>query len=114
MNPADATREIGWNISAIWLMYVLLAPTLVVAGYGLWRHIRLWRCGQPALRFDCPVKRLAMLFKHALLQMRTALDTWIVETGDLGQRLEPPEVVTPFEKEMHDWFGTPEWYQTTR
>ena len=72
MNPADATREIGWNISAIWLMYVLLAPTMAVAGYGLWRHIRLWRCGQPALRFDRPVERLAGLVKHALLQMRTA------------------------------------------
>ncbi len=22
---------------------------------------------------------------------------------------EPPEVVAPFEKEMHDWFGTPAW-----
>jgi len=34
MNPELATREIGWNISYIWLMYVLLAPTVVVAGYG--------------------------------------------------------------------------------
>jgi Fe-S oxidoreductase/nitrate reductase gamma subunit len=72
MNPAEATREIGWNISAVWLMYVLLVPTLVVAGYGLWRHIRLWRCGQPALRFDRPFERLAMVVKHALLQLRTA------------------------------------------
>ncbi|MBD3672816.1 MAG: hypothetical protein HUJ26_04755 [Planctomycetaceae bacterium] len=23
---------------------------------------------------------------------------------------EPAEIVAPFEKEMHDWFGTPEWY----
>jgi Fe-S oxidoreductase/nitrate reductase gamma subunit len=72
MNPADATREIGWNISVIWLMYVLLAPTLVVAGYGLWRHIRLWRCGQPALRLDRPAQRMGMVVRHALLQMRTA------------------------------------------
>jgi len=72
MNGADATREIGWNISAIWLMYLLLIPTLVVAGYGLWSRIRLWRCGRPAVRFDHPVRRLGLLARHALLQVRTA------------------------------------------
>lgn len=46
-----------------------------------------------------------------LAEMRAALDTWIVETGDRGQTLEPAEVVAPFEKEMHDWFGTPAWYR---
>jgi Fe-S oxidoreductase/nitrate reductase gamma subunit len=72
VNPAEATREIGWNISAIWLMYALLVPTLGVAGYGLWRRVRLWRCGQPAVRFDRPRERLALLVRHALLQLRTA------------------------------------------
>ena len=48
--------------------------------------------------------------REALLRLRAALDTWIMETGDRGQRPEPPEVVAPFEKEMHDWFGTPAWY----
>lgn len=51
--------------------------------------------------------------REALLQMRAALDTWIVETGDMGEFPEPEEIVAPFEKEMHDWFGTPEWYNTT-
>ena len=46
----------------------------------------------------------------ALLRLRAALDTWIVETGDRGEWPEPAEVVAPFEKEMDDWFGTPEWY----
>ncbi len=48
--------------------------------------------------------------RGALLRLRAALDTWIVETGDLGQWPEPPEIIVPFEKEMHDWFGTPKWY----
>lgn len=48
--------------------------------------------------------------REALLRLRAALDTWLVETGDLGEWPEPPEIVAPFEKEMHDWFGTPEWY----
>ncbi|HSL86122.1 MAG TPA: sulfatase [Bacteroidales bacterium] len=47
----------------------------------------------------------------ALIRLRAALDTWIVETGDLGRFPEPPEIVAPFDKEMHDWFGTPEWYR---
>ena len=42
---------------------------------------------------------------------RTALDTWIVETQDRGEFPETEEIVAPFEKEMHDWFGTPDWYK---
>lgn len=47
----------------------------------------------------------------ALSRMRDALDVWIVETQDQGEFPEPPETVAPFEKEMHDWFGTPTWYK---
>lgn len=47
--------------------------------------------------------------RTALIRMRAALDTWIAETGDRGVELEPAEVVQPFVKEMHDWFGTPDW-----
>ena len=43
----------------------------------------------------------------ALSRMRAALDTWMVETADRGEFLEPESVVRPFVKEMHDWFGTP-------
>jgi arylsulfatase A-like enzyme len=49
--------------------------------------------------------------REALIRMRAALDVWIVETQDQGVFPEPQEVVKPFEKEMHDWFGTPEWYR---
>lgn len=48
--------------------------------------------------------------REALLRLRAAMDVWLVETGDRGRRLEPPEVIAPFEKEMHEWFGTPAWY----
>ncbi|NND31826.1 MAG: sulfatase [Saprospiraceae bacterium] len=48
--------------------------------------------------------------QSALSELRLALDEWMIETGDLGHIPEPPEIVTPFEKEMHDWFGTPDWY----
>ncbi|MBI5396844.1 MAG: sulfatase [Verrucomicrobia bacterium] len=49
--------------------------------------------------------------REALLRLRAALDVWIAETGDRGQWPEPPAVVAPFEKEMHDWFGTPVWFK---
>jgi arylsulfatase A-like enzyme len=51
--------------------------------------------------------------KHqdALARLRAALDVWIVETGDRGEYPEAPAIVAPFEKEMHDWFGTPTWFQ---
>lgn len=48
--------------------------------------------------------------REALIKMRAALDVWMVETQDQGAYPEPEEIVAPFEKEMHDWFGTPEWY----
>lgn len=48
--------------------------------------------------------------RAALDRMRAALQTWIAETGDLGIYPEPEYVVEPFEQEMHDWFGTPDWY----
>ncbi len=49
--------------------------------------------------------------REALFRMRKALDRWIVETGDLGRKPEPADIVAPFEQEMHEWFGTPAWYQ---
>lgn len=47
--------------------------------------------------------------RDALTRLRAALETWMVETGDRGHVPEPREIVAPFKKEMHDWFGTPAW-----
>ena len=49
--------------------------------------------------------------REALARMRGALQTWMVETGDRGHIPEPPDIVAPFLIEMHNWFGTPDWYQ---
>ena len=48
--------------------------------------------------------------RDALIEMRAALSVWMVETQDQGVFPEPEEIVRPFEKEMHDWFGTPGWH----
>ena len=52
--------------------------------------------------------------KEVLIRMRAALSVWMVETQDQGVFPEPKEIVAPFEKEMHDWFGTPEWYKPSK
>ena len=72
MNTDEATRQIYWNISHIWVMYVLLLPMAVAAGYGIFRHFSRWRRGLPAARFDRPVERVQLVVRHALAQRRTA------------------------------------------
>ena len=42
-------------------MYLLLLPTVVVAGYGIYRHFSRWRRGLPAARFDRPVERIQLV-----------------------------------------------------
>lgn len=71
MNASAATREVFWNISHIWLMYVLLVPTALVGGWGLYRRFRLWRQGAPAPRFDRLGERFRLLLEHAVAQRRT-------------------------------------------
>ena len=76
MNPAGATRQIYWNISHIWVMYVLLLPTLAIFVYGFYRQAKRWRRGTPTARFDQPLTRLKVVFNHALAQRRTARHTY--------------------------------------
>jgi Fe-S oxidoreductase len=68
----EATRQIYWNITHVWVMYALLAPTAAVAGYGVYRHLSRWRRGRPAARFDRPGERVRLVLKHAVAQRRTA------------------------------------------
>ncbi|HEV2861732.1 MAG TPA: heterodisulfide reductase-related iron-sulfur binding cluster [Pyrinomonadaceae bacterium] len=72
----EATRQIYWNVSHVWPMYALLVPTLLVAGYGVYRHVARWRRGQAAARFDRPTERVKLLLKHAVAQRRTARERY--------------------------------------
>lgn len=71
MNHDDATRPILWNIQHAWIMYVLLVPTMAVAGYGIYRRVKLWRRGQSEPRFDRPLERIRLLVTNAVLHLRT-------------------------------------------
>lgn len=71
MNSAEATREVLWNISHGWVMYVLLVPTTLIGCYGVWIRCKSWKQGLPAEgRLDNPGRRLKYLWNHALLQRR--------------------------------------------
>jgi Fe-S oxidoreductase len=47
-----------------------------VVSYGIYRHLKRWRRGLPATRFDQPGRRLRFLLQHAGAQARTARDTY--------------------------------------
>ncbi|HEX7830148.1 MAG TPA: (Fe-S)-binding protein [Thermoanaerobaculia bacterium] len=73
----NATREIYWNISHVWVMYLLLAPAIAIGAWGVWRRVQRWRRGKAeGARFDRPALRIKRLFEHALAQRRTARDTY--------------------------------------
>ena len=73
MNHDQATREVLWNINHdyVWLMYALLVPTMLVAGYGVYRRAVLWRRGQSEIRTDRPIERIGRVVRYALLQLGT-------------------------------------------
>lgn len=75
MNYSQATREVFWNITQVWAMYALLVPTLVIAGFGFYRRVRVWKRGLPLDRTDRPIERIRKLITHALAQRRTTRDT---------------------------------------
>ncbi len=74
MNDSHATREVFWNITQAWAMYALLAPTLILAGYGFYRRVRVWKRGLSLDRTDRPAERIRRLIIHALAQRRTTRD----------------------------------------
>ena len=76
VNASEATRQIYWNISHIWLMYVLFLVALAIAVWGLYRRWAQWRQGAPLARFDHPLARLGLLWRQGLLQVRTARDRY--------------------------------------
>lgn len=47
---------------------------------------------------------------NKMIEMRAALDTWVIDTGDMGWINEPIEKIEKFREVMFDWFGAPSWY----
>lgn len=71
MHDVIPSREIYWNISGIFWMYVLLLLAMIPFCWQIYRHIRLWRIGgQPKGRWDQFGKRFRLLLQYALGQGR--------------------------------------------
>ncbi|MEP7340075.1 MAG: (Fe-S)-binding protein [Acidobacteriota bacterium] len=104
------TREVLWNINHVWLMYLLFAISLAIAGYGFYRRVATWRRGLPADRFDNPGARVAMVFKHALGQRRTIREKYaavfhtLIFTGFIVLTVATTVVL------LHHDFGMPLMY----
>jgi Fe-S oxidoreductase/nitrate reductase gamma subunit len=64
------TRQVYFNITQVWVMYLLFAITLAVFGYGIYRHWRRWQIGRPRQRLDQLGTRLRLLLKQGLGQER--------------------------------------------
>lgn len=47
-----ATRELYWNIEGHWLLYPLFLIALGFFAYGFYKRYRLWRLGQPEVRWQ--------------------------------------------------------------
>ena len=58
------TRQVYFNITGVWLMYVLLAITLAVFFYGIYRRWRPWQIGRPVARFDRIGERLKKVLQQ--------------------------------------------------
>ena len=44
MEPlSQATREIMWNISHVWIFYSLFFVSMVVFSFGIYQRIRFWK-----------------------------------------------------------------------
>jgi Fe-S oxidoreductase/nitrate reductase gamma subunit len=64
------TREVYWNVSDSWLIYVLGVPALAVFAYGIYRHVRLWRIGRGEGRSGLSLRRLKGLVLYGFAHRR--------------------------------------------
>ncbi len=69
------TRIVYWNIHPVWLMYVLLIPTIGIFFYGMYRRYRLWvGIGKPIDRLDQPGERLRRVWTFVIGHRRLFRD----------------------------------------
>jgi len=68
------TREIYWNISEGWLLYLLAAVAVGFLAHGTAQRLRLWRLGGPEARLDRLPERLTGLLIEVFGQRRQLRD----------------------------------------
>lgn len=76
MDAQQLTRQIYWSPSGglneilHQTTYFWLTVAIIIFGYGVWRHVKLWRAGKPEIAFDQPTKRLILFFRNVIAQAR--------------------------------------------
>lgn len=70
----EATREIYFNISYHWLIYILFLPALGFFIYGVWLKWKNIREGNPVNRFEHWQQRLLLVVNHVLGHRRLLKD----------------------------------------
>ncbi|MCC6157950.1 MAG: 4Fe-4S dicluster domain-containing protein [Deltaproteobacteria bacterium] len=71
MSWTEATREVMWNISAAWLMYVLALVAAGIFAYGAWQRVKFWMAGKADKeRLADLGKRFVFLVKELLIQRK--------------------------------------------
>lgn len=65
---SEATREVQWNVTPgmVVFMYASMVLAMAAFGYGTWRRYRIWRIGQPELRWDRPAQRIRLVLVNAI------------------------------------------------
>ncbi|MGA1367911.1 MAG: (Fe-S)-binding protein [Blastocatellia bacterium] len=80
MIDTEATRPVLWNISHSWILYVMWAISMVIAGWGVRRRLLRWqvggRLGLRELLQDRPRERVRRVLLHAVAQRRTLHHRW--------------------------------------
>ncbi len=66
---SEATRPLMWNISQVWVMYVLFLAAVAVFAWGAYKRIEFWRRGKgDQERLADWGKRLKILLREVFLQ----------------------------------------------
>ena len=74
VDPNTPHREVYWNITGGWAIYLFLAAVISLVGYVVFRKVRLWALGRPSMRVDRPLQRLRNALILGLAQHRLPRD----------------------------------------
>ncbi len=67
----EATRQIMWNISFSWIMYILFALACIIFAYGIFKHVTKWKKAKTdSERFSDWGKRFFILLREILFQRK--------------------------------------------
>ncbi len=74
---SEATRPLVWNISHVWVMYLLFVVAVAIFAWGMYQRVRFWRQGKDDReRFADWAKRFSMIIREIFLQNKVRDSTF--------------------------------------